>query len=478
MSKQEKREKNKIRKIQSSLKEEKGAITVFSAMIFLVLLIFFFALMEGIYINTAKSRIKRSLESSMTSILADYNVPLWEKYEILAIDKNYGQSSDGYLNIRLEGFTKDQFLGNGSYGDSDVTTMVTSVKTLTEEELYGLQMQIDEQGKEDLKENAFQLFFAPPVSKGDYSAVKKKYSPEEQVEGTVDPRRNLQGTMKNGILNVVVEHPEKLSNLELDPEKITVHTESIPKINVFQQDTFPDMAKLDVSNIKNHTGNAIAYAMEHFGCYGKEKGERAALNYEMEYLLEKKDSDKANLEAVANDLIGIRYGFNLTYVLGSAEICAEAEALAVALAAEGGPVAIAATKYGLLCSLSYAESVCDVRTLLSGGKVPLVKTKGTFHLSISNMAGYATGSSNENGLDYSQYLMMLCAMRWSNGVDYSAMAELMEYNLRLEYDDFRLENCIYGFTAQAELKLDRKYNALELGKEELYHLFTYYQVEY
>ena len=49
-----KKNSNKETKIQSLWKEEKGAITVFSALIFLVLLVFFFALIEGIYINTAK----------------------------------------------------------------------------------------------------------------------------------------------------------------------------------------------------------------------------------------------------------------------------------------------------------------------------------------------------------------------------------------------------------------------------------------
>lgn len=467
----------KNRKVQSVLKEEKGAITVFSALIFLVLLVFFFALIEGIYIHTAKSRIKRSLESGMTSIMADYNIPLWEKYEIFAVDKNYGQKSDGYFNLRLEDFTRDQFMGNGSYGDSDITTMVTSVKTLTQEDLYGLKIQINEQGEEDKKEAVYEMVFETPKSQGDYSGVTKEYSPEEQVEGTKDPRESLQDFMQNGILSVVVEDTGKLSDLELDPEKITVNTVSIPKIDVFQKDTFPNLSN-NISNIKNNTGNAVAYAMEHFGWYGQEKESKTGLNYEIEYLLEKRGSDKANLEAVANDLTGIRYGFNLAYVLGSAELCAQAEALAVALAAEGGPLAIETTKYGILCSLAYAESIRDVRTLFSGGKVPLMKTKATFHLSIETMAEDNGEGSGEEGFDYSQYLMMLCAMRWSEGPDYTAMAELMEYNIRLEYDEFRLENCIYGFSAQAELNLDRKYNAFEFGTEDLYHLFTYYQVEY
>ena len=42
-----KKNSNKETKIQSLWKEEKGAITVFSALIFLVLLVFFFALIEG-----------------------------------------------------------------------------------------------------------------------------------------------------------------------------------------------------------------------------------------------------------------------------------------------------------------------------------------------------------------------------------------------------------------------------------------------
>lgn len=465
-------------KVESMWKEEEGAITVFSALIFLVLLVFFFAIIEGVYINTAKSRMKRSLESAMTSILSDYNIPLWERYGIIAVDKNYGQSSDGYLNVRLEGFTRDQFLANGSYGESEVTTMVTSIKTLTQEDLYALQLQMDEQGKEDRKEVAVELAFEMPKSQGDYSKVTKEYSEEEQVEGTIDPRESLRELLENGILNIVVENPQTVSDLELDAEKITVNTGTIPKIDVFQEETFSNLMNMDVSRIKNHTGNAVAYAMEHFGWYGQKKEGKTGLNYEIEYLLEKKASDKDNLEAVANDLIGIRYGFNLCYVLGDKELCAQAEAVAVALSAGGGPLAIEATKYGILCSLAYAESVSDVKSLFSGGNVPLVKTKGNFRSSIDNMSDVSSGVSCEEGFDYSQYLMMLCMMRWSDGIDYSAIAELIEYNLRLENDQFRLENCIYGFGAKAELYLERKYNAFEIGGEDLYHLFSYYQLEY
>ena len=218
--------------------------------------------------------------------------------------------------------------------------------------------------------------------------------------------------------------------------------------------------------------------MEHFGWYGEKKEGTTGLNYEIEYLLEKKGSDKENLEAVANDLVGVRYGFNLAYVLRDAQLCSQAETIAVALAAEGGPLAIKTTKYGILCTLAYAESVYDVKSLFSGGKVPLNKTKENFCLSIENMGEPQTGNSLQDGFDYSQYLMILCTMKWAGGIDYVAMGELIEYNIRLENDPFRLENCIYGFSAQADLKLERKYNAFEIGGEDLYHLTTYYQVEY
>ncbi|WP_278320651.1 DUF5702 domain-containing protein [Faecalimonas umbilicata] len=106
--------------------------------------------------------------------------------------------------------------------------------------------------------------------------------------------------------------------------------------------------------------------MEHFGNAVDQKKENT-LSYEMEYILEGKESDQQNLEAVVKKLLLMRSGANYLYLLTDAGKQAEAETLAVSLStAIALPVLTGLVKQAILVAWAFGEAVMDIRALLDG----------------------------------------------------------------------------------------------------------------
>lgn len=84
----------------------------------------------------------------------------------------------------------------------------------------------------------------------------------------------------------------------------------------------------------------------------------------------------------------------------------------------------------IMACWSAAEAVVDCAGLAEGGKVPLIKSKSSWNLSMDDLQDIAKGGKRAadyfhdsgKGLDYNQYLMILCFLRFrkKDGQDESA----------------------------------------------------------
>ena len=116
-----------------------------------------------------------------------------------------------------------------------------------------------------------------------------------------------------------------------------------------------------------------------------------------------------NLKGVVNRLLFIREAANVLYLFTDSQKQSEAEALAIAVAAVTGlPALVELIKISIILAWGYAESVVDVKTLLKGGKVPIMKTSKDWKVSIENLLHFQnvdTGKEeNDKGLSYLDYL--------------------------------------------------------------------------
>lgn len=174
----------------------------------------------------------------------------------------------------------------------------------------------------------------------------------------------------------------------------------------------------------------------------------AAGNYEMEYLLAGKESDRENLKQTVGHLIAVREGLNLLYLLSSPEKRTEANNLAMMITGAGAvtPLHLVVT-FLILCVWAMGESMMDIRGLLAGKRVVMLKTDHTWTLTLEKLL--AMGSSREigtgggeDGFGYLSWLKFLLITEDITRQNYRIM-DMIQKNIRQNQDDFRIRNCVY-----------------------------------
>ena len=180
------------------------------------------------------------------------------------------------------------------------------------------------------------------------------------------------------------------------------------------------------------------YLLTYMSYFQGEK-EGRALSYELEYLIGEKSSDIENLKAVATKLLAIREAVNFIYLLSNPVKMAQAESVATLIAgASLNTVLIEAVKVGILTAWALAESILDVRALLSGKRIPLLKSDETWTTELAKlseiMEGYPMAKESTWGLNYENYLGVLLLMEKEEEVAMRAM-NAQEATVRMTYED-------------------------------------------
>lgn len=199
-----------------------------------------------------------------------------------------------------------------------------------------------------------------------------------------------------------------------------------------------------------------------FGSFTGRKEESELLDYQLEYIIIGKKSDKENIEGVTGRLKLIREGINVGYIFSNSKMRAEAKALASELFGwTGNPVLVQIAEYGIILLWGYAESVADVKALLNGDKVPLVKNESTWHVSIIDLISlnYEPDKEKTNsGIKYNEYLRVLLSM---DNVDAQVLRaiDLIELHMIGKGDKgFKMSEYIFekSITAKCNLPYGRK----------------------
>ena len=196
------------------------------------------------------------------------------------------------------------------------------------------------------------------------------------------------------------------------------------------------------------------YIPLYFGSFTDGTGEAdAALDYEMEYLLSGKKSDRENLKEAVNKVLMLRGSMNLLYLLNSPAKKAEAEALAAAVTAGIIPAQMAVS-FLILTLWAFGEAVLDVKTLLAGGRVSFWKTDATWKTGLSGLLDQSflgeTAESGQDGRNYTEYLS--CMMFFMDrGERNFRMMDLIQWNIRMGQADFSVASCAYQIEIEAEV---------------------------
>lgn len=427
-------------------KSRPASITVFLSMMSAFILAAVFSLLEAARVWGLEHKTVTDAVQTSHSLLAEYRPELWENYHLLFLDGSYETDRFTISNAesRAEEFSTENL---------DVHSGRSGLVTADTWNLYGIGLestQIDryelatdqggaafcreaagamqeEIGSEILK-SIYEYITNPKEDEPHLPAVVEETEKEIILsENPVDTVARIKG---NGLLTAVL--PDRaVSEKEMDLTETL--SNRVPETGNYGGESWAGDWK---SRILFHE-----YLLKYFSdCAHVDAGHMAegkVLDYELEYMLAGKPSDRANLRSVVNQLILMREITNLAYLETDKEKQEIALAAATALASAAlSPELIPVLKHGILAAWAYAESVADVRLLLDGQKVSLIKTKEQWHTDLTHLEasiGNSQAPKQEKGLTYEQYLHLLLWKTKDSTLAYRAM-DLIEKNEGIQMD--------------------------------------------
>jgi hypothetical protein len=221
----------------------------------------------------------------------------------------------------------------------------------------------------------------------------------------------------------------------------------------------------------------LAYISEHSTNFASEQFKVGqVLKYEQEYLLLGHLKDKENLEEFTTRLVMIRTLFNMISVLTDPNKVSQAASTASVMAVTSLPFLVSVAKYLILFYWAYSEARVETAALLKGKSVPIYTTQSEFIVSYTDLLGMTNSkvvslaekfeAKSLLKLSYSDYLLINLFFVGEEKKTYRMM-DLMQENLRYEYQNsFRMKNCLYSFSCEADSVMKQKFLFLPYFQKE------------
>lgn len=443
------------------LGERCGEVTAFLALIFVLLVGFTGSVMESASLQSAKSYRRTDMNYAMESVFAEYQRDMLEEFDLFVLDASY--ESGDYSEERI--FDRLSY-----YGASGIEQKMKRVQLLTDYNGAALEDQIAKYMK-----NKYGLSSLNPFDEDEdvwkdradeaEESVKVEDRVNEELSGILSENEQELPAENNPLPNMQRIASTPLTELVM-PQGKEVSDASVTKDTLVSGRTlqhgygdFSDKAKQE-SLSKILLGE---YLMAHFDSAVEEEESDGTLCYELEYLVAGENSDRENLNAVLKQLLMLRFVPNYTYLQQDAVKQAEAQNLALTLCSLIMlPVASEAVAQALLLAWALGESIMDLRSLMKGSKVPLLKSAESWQLSLAGLMTLGTeddhgeGMDAEEGLDYKGYLRGLLLLANKDKL-LLRTEDLIELCMRNEkgFTWFRVDHCVYRMEVTSTVRLRR-----------------------
>lgn len=258
-----------------------------------------------------------------------------------------------------------------------------------------------------------------------------------------------------GILALVVEDVNKISKKEINKENILS--------SCVLYNSKSNWSSWN-SKSKKATNKVLLseYVMEMMGNYRSCK--EGKLDYQVEYIIAGKNTDKDNLGVVAERIMLIRNGFNFISLLKDSGKRNEAYMAAVAIAgASCVPAIVRVVQFGIMFAWSTAESITDTRNILDGRKVAVIKRSEQWNLSLQSIMdakNYKKEKDDSAGIGYEDYLRALLYCQNKVVQSYRIM-DVIQMNINSKYNDsFSMDKCITSATFQSNYLIEKVFAGL------------------
>lgn len=461
---------------------KKGELTVFFSLIFLILVTFMCSIVESARRQGVRIRLQVAADAACESAFAAYDRILLDEFKVFFFDGSYGLNNitndavlDSVKKDMEDILCPDELYGNylDFYKISLSSSSLDSIALATDDGgmVFREQVLMSMRGRYGisfaeslLKESAL---LKKNIEDGDEYRKKEKENEDmlislesqkreideenkeaaDEAAKTENPATVMAVQKSMGILQAVIPAGFTLSQNQIIPEELPVKRKLCKG-----------------SGLHNYSTDALSkvlfeeYLMHIFENAVNNTARNNQINYQLEYLLEGNAHDVDNLKDIVEKLLLTREGANFVYLLTDTEKVLEAETVAVALVGYTAlPPLIEATKYAILLSWALAESMLDVKRLLAGKKVAIVKTAQNWQLGLTNVGSLAVENLRDDpdGITYEHYLKLLLIIQDQKKTAGRCL-DLVEMKIRSDENnkEFRLDNMVcqmeIDITAQSE----------------------------
>lgn len=449
----------------------KGRITVFLCLLLSTLLILGISIIKITDIRAARAKVAVCAGVSMSSAKALYNNYIFEHYHILLFDKNCGGRGEGCLEELLKASLEEN-LGAG-YVVEDVRG--TLYELITDNNCRSLKEQIKEymlyagidcgleqitnatEGKDGKLDDTIIADMDSALEEdGEASEDGQQAVPSREQDK--DPRKFVKGKLSNMLLFYVLPEDETLSEENHNISNTPSFWDNFQLVDFKKSDIDTDFKDIDrlKSDLTYHDswldslsekGAVLYYARNVFNCLtNKGVNENTVFQYELEYLVAGKSSDKKNITKTVNEIISIRLPVNFAYLIKDVSKTARIKAISIP-AALVSPLPEKLIRYLIAGCWAYVESVADVRGLLAGKKLAFFKNAENWITDLSNLGEsiYKEQKQDGHGLSYEDYITILLALNLDKTC--MRMLDLMELNAQTVDEKFQMESSVTGFGA-------------------------------
>ncbi|HKM34272.1 MAG TPA: DUF5702 domain-containing protein [Lachnospiraceae bacterium] len=456
-----------------------GYLTVYLSLILTVMISLCLTLILGVRENTRRMQIECVTDIGMNNILAEYHRELFKQYGLFFIDTSYGSDVASYeetgrhlkhyVQMNLEG--DDILLSSLLYRDllklkvNKVGILDVSVASDEEGEVLRRQA-VDvikqKSGVSYVQEvqNWYTIVQTYKLTERDvFQEQKEARTKLESWNGTIVmdngmkkevqvavPGANITSFWEAGVLSLVVDDIATLSNQSVDLNSYISERTILPGTGIPESIVFEDNW---VDQLLFHE-----YVLCYTGRYDQQK-DHSLLKYQTEYILTGKNNDLQNLKSIVYKLLALRAAANMIYLTNDAEKMKLTELAAQLLASlillpQTAPL----FQTVLVLTWAMAESLYDVTQLFHGNRIPLMKTKYSWHYSLEeilSLNGMVIQKNPKSGLCYSDYLRILLCLQKKETTTFRLM-NIMEMDIRQTKGNsfFRMDGCIDSIRAVIE----------------------------
>lgn len=463
-------------------KKYSGQITVWMTLCFLVFLGLYLVCMQSVWKQYQRKQAEQAVEAGMFSLFSEFDPRLFDQYDLFCLDASFGGRTERTEEMagHLWQFTQNNIStasGEPLYGLNLEGVYIKGMIRLTDASGAAFFRQAVEIMKEksgfsiaedwvlqdliqkDTEENARR--FQEDCASCEGSV--RDYRDEEEEEQKIDPEaRRWDGVWNGYVLSKAVpgEYPvsEKSAALGSAPSgrelSVGMGRAAGTENQILQKQWF------------------ISYLCDYLKQAQEMLPQSRAegwLDYQLEYVIAGKGSDRENLDAVVKRILLIREGMNYVFLLTHPELKQKAETLALILAGmTGNEGIIKSLEQLILLGWAYGESLVEVRQLLDGKELAVIKDTADWQVPLSGLlpllndpGRYDAQSKKQEGYGYETCLRIFLMLESAETLSMRAL-DVVEGEIRClpGGGNIHLDHCIDGLTAQVwmgEVYLERNY---------------------